>query len=71
MLKNDKWIAEQAQKGMIDPFEPSLIREIEGDPGLVRKVLSYGASSYGYDIRCATRSCQMSNNAQGIRALCE
>jgi dCTP deaminase len=57
MLKNDKWIADRALKGMIDPFEPALIREIEGDRGLVRKVLSYGASSYGYDIRCATRSC--------------
>jgi dCTP deaminase len=57
MLKNDKWIAEQAQKGMIDPFEPALIREIEKEEELTRKVLSYGASSYGYDIRCATRSC--------------
>ncbi|MDJ1171474.1 hypothetical protein PMG71_18745 [Roseofilum sp. BLCC_M154] len=61
MLKNDKWIAEQAQKGMIDPFEPALIRAIEKEEELTRKVLSYGASSYGYDIRCATRSCQMSN----------
>lgn len=55
MLKNDKWIAEQAQRGMIDPFEPSLIRAIEEDRGLARKVLSYGASSYGYDIRLSPK----------------
>lgn len=28
MLKNDKWIIEQAKKGMIEPFEPSLLRTI-------------------------------------------
>ena len=33
---------------MIDPFEPNQIREIEG-----RKIVSYGTSSYGYDIRCS------------------
>ena len=45
--------------GMIEPFEPGLVREIK--PGLIkaaqgeapRKVISYGTSSYGYDIRCA------------------
>ncbi len=41
-----------AQKGMISPFEASLIREIKCDEGsLVRRVISYGLSSYGYDIR--------------------
>lgn len=62
-----------AQKGMIDPFEPSLIREYKtaesrrnnttgvppGDGELFktdvasssRRVISYGLSSYGYDIR--------------------
>lgn len=52
MLKNDRWILEQAQNGMIEPFEPHLIRSISVDGnGLTRKVLSYGLSSYGYDIR--------------------
>ena len=45
--------------GMIEPFEPKLVRE--SNPGLIRsargdtpqKVVSYGLSSYGYDIRCA------------------
>ena len=49
MIKNDLWIAEQAKKGMIDPFVPSLIRRV--DQGCDRSVVSYGLSSYGYDIR--------------------
>jgi dCTP deaminase len=48
MLKNDKWILEQAQKGMIEPFESSLVREVDNRP-----VISYGLSSYGYDLRLA------------------
>lgn len=47
-VKNDRWIIEQAQKGMIDPFEPGMVRAKEGE-----KIISYGTSSYGYDIRCA------------------
>ncbi|HEY9851115.1 MAG TPA: dCTP deaminase [Leptolyngbyaceae cyanobacterium] len=46
MIKNDIWISEMAQKGMISPFEPHLIRRVEGLP-----VISYGLSSFGYDIR--------------------
>ncbi len=46
MLKNDKWIKEQAAKGMISPFEPSLIRRVKDNP-----VISFGTGSYGYDIR--------------------
>lgn len=48
MLKNDKWILNQAKNGMISPFEESLVRHIED-----RKVISYGLSSYGYDLRLA------------------
>lgn len=52
MIKNDIWIAQMAQKGMISPFEPTLIRELKGDQALpLRRVISYGLSSYGYDIR--------------------
>ena len=48
-IKSDKWIRRMAeQHGMIDAFEPGQIREQEG-----RKIISYGTSSYGYDIRCA------------------
>lgn len=52
MIKNDTWITEMAAKGMITPFEPQLIREVSGDANLaIRPVISYGLSSYGYDIR--------------------
>ena len=37
-----------ASHGLIEPFEPGQIRSVDG-----RKVISYGTSSYGYDIRCA------------------
>ena len=33
---------------MIEPFEPGQVREVDG-----RKIVSYGTSSYGYDIRCS------------------
>jgi dCTP deaminase len=33
---------------MISPFEPELVRTVEG-----QRVVSYGTSSYGYDVRCA------------------
>ncbi|MEI3649392.1 MAG: LAGLIDADG family homing endonuclease [Dolichospermum lemmermannii FEM_B0920] len=52
MIKNDIWITEMAQKGMISPFESSLIRKLQPDPSVACKpVISYGLSSYGYDIR--------------------
>ena len=48
-IKSDKWIRRMAeQTGMIEPFEPGQIREQDG-----HKIISYGTSSYGYDIRCA------------------
>ncbi len=49
-IKSDKWICRMAeQHGMIEPFEPKQVRQsTEG-----RRIISYGTSSYGYDIRCA------------------
>ncbi len=46
MIKNDIWIAEMADKGMISPFEPKLVRRIDN-----LAVISYGLSSFGYDIK--------------------
>ena len=39
-----------AEEGMISPFEAGQVREIDG-----RKVISYGTSSYGYDVRCSNK----------------
>ena len=48
-IKADKWIRRMAQEqGMIEPFEPDQIR-YRGD----ERLISYGTSSYGYDVRCA------------------
>ena len=38
-----------AAAGMIEPFEPGQVRRLDGRPAV-----SYGTSSYGYDIRCST-----------------
>jgi dCTP deaminase len=52
-IKSDKWIRRMVEShGMIDPFEPGQIRQREVN-GTSQKIISYGTSSYGYDIRCA------------------
>jgi dCTP deaminase len=44
-IKSDRWIKKMAlEHGMIDPFEERQVRE---------GVVSFGVSSYGYDIRVA------------------
>ncbi len=53
MLKSDRWITRMAnEKGMIEPFEPKQVKVVER-PGGPTPVISYGVSSYGYDIRVA------------------
>ncbi len=48
-IKSDRWIRRMAaEHRMIEPFESGQVRR----PGS-EKVVSYGVSSYGYDIRCA------------------
>ena len=47
-IKSDRWIIEKAAQGMIEPFETGQIRTKGTD-----KVISYGTSSYGYDVRCS------------------
>src|SRR5208283_2743140 len=37
-----------SEHGMIDPFSPEQVRTANG-----QKIVSYGTSSYGYDVRCA------------------
>jgi len=49
-IKSDKWIKRMSQESeMITPFEPQQIRKSEN-----QKIISYGTSSYGYDVRCST-----------------
>ena len=66
MLLSDIEISRLAQDGMIEPYVGSLVREVqetrswsEGSRTVtssgIRRVLSYGASSYGYDLRLSPR----------------
>ncbi len=48
-IKSDRWIRQMAAQGMIEPFEPGQVRDA-ADGG---RAISYGTSSYGYDVRCA------------------
>jgi len=46
-LQSDRWIREMAEtEGMIEPFVDTQVRYVDG-----KKVISYGLSSYGYDLR--------------------
>ena len=48
-IKSDKWIRRMVEHHrMIEPFESGQVRDSEQG-----KVISYGTSSYGYDVRCA------------------
>ena len=48
-IKSDHWIREMSAKNkMIEPYEAGQVR-YHGD----ERVISYGVSSYGYDVRCA------------------
>jgi deoxycytidine triphosphate deaminase len=46
-IKNDRWIRKMAEQGMIEPFAKDQVRVANG-----HKIVSYGTSSYGYDVRC-------------------
>ncbi len=49
-IKSDRWIREMSeQHGMIEPYASGQIRYDEHG----EKLISYGVSSYGYDVRCA------------------
>jgi dCTP deaminase len=76
MIKNDKWIKEKAKQGMIIPFEPQLIRTIEIQAGILdapdsqiskwkKPVISYGLSSYGYDIRLSPKDFRIFRHIPG------
>ena len=49
-VKSDKWIRKMAKEArMIEPFEADQVRVDEAG----NKMVSFGTSSYGYDIRCS------------------
>jgi dCTP deaminase len=49
-IKSDKWISEMSKNNkMIEPFSENQVRRDEKG----NKLISYGVSSYGYDVRCS------------------
>ncbi len=49
-IKSDKWIKKMASEiNMISPFSEDQVRENEAG----NRIISYGVSSYGYDVRCS------------------
>ena len=49
-IKSDRWIRRMSEEhGMIEPFEAGQVREADG-----KRIVSYGTSSYGYDVRCSS-----------------
>ena len=49
-IKSDKWIRRMAEsEQMIEPFESGQVRVDSND----ERIVSFGTSSYGYDVRCA------------------
>lgn len=48
-IKSDRWIKNMAlEHGMISPFAAEQVRQTTQG-----RIISYGVSSYGYDVRCA------------------
>ncbi len=53
-IKPDSWIRKMANKcKMIDPFEDGQVAKVNVSANNQDKIVSYGLSSYGYDIRVA------------------
>jgi dCTP deaminase len=62
MIKNDNWITKMAeQEGMIAPFEPQLVRRTESS----NPVISYGLSSFGYDLRLSSKDFRIFRHVPG------
>lgn len=63
MLKNDEWIL---KSGVISPLEPKLIRKARmNNFPYQRSVLSYGLSSFGYDIRLSPNDFRLFRHVPG------
>lgn len=48
-IKSDRWIEKMSlEHAMISPYQGRQVREVDSG-----KIISYGVSSYGYDVRCS------------------
>jgi dCTP deaminase len=61
-IKSDVWIRRMAtEEEMISPFLPELVREKDGN-----RIISAGASSYGYDMRLADDGFRVFSSVYGL-----
>lgn len=60
-ILSDRQIRELADSGMIEPFNRELVRELDGI-----KRISFGPSSYGYDVQLAAECKVFCNNTGKI-----
>jgi len=64
-IKSDKWIRRMAKEhGMIEPFESNQVKENGSG-----RIISFGTSSYGYDVRCANDfrvTCPSHSGSSGV-----
>lgn len=61
-IKSDKWIRRMSlEHGMIQPFFGTQVRTENA-----QKVVSFGTSSYGYDVRCANEFKIFTNVHSGV-----
>lgn len=69
-LKTESEVRGTGWKPMITPFHDHLVREreqrITADEGYLDRVVSYGVSSYGYDIRCSSEFKVFTNVHSGV-----
>ena len=76
MLLNDRQIRELAAQGMIKPFTPDLVREVDSEGrsrvfsspcpiGQYRKVLSFGCGSFGLDLRLSPKDFRIFRHIPG------
>ncbi len=61
MNLNDRQITALARRGLIRPFVPDLVRIAEDQ----RPVLSFGLSSFGYDIRLSEKEFRIFRHVPG------
>ena len=65
-VKSDRWIIEKSERhGMIAPFARTQVKKVEQPSGNSKNVLSFGVSSYGYDMRLGNEFRLLRQDAKG------
>lgn len=64
-VKSDKWIEELGNNGSITPFASELVRKVSLENGEQLPIISYGTSSYGYDLRLSPKEFKVFKHVPG------